>query len=121
MSPAAVPLSSFAASASTIAPMLGVNSRVRNAASAVTTASSFDNGETVNLHSTVRGTWVPWGEPASRVWASNVAKVRTGVKAGHVMFELAERTGDEIARADPSGHLTWAGLAVKINAAAHAI
>jgi acyl-CoA synthetase (AMP-forming)/AMP-acid ligase II len=37
------------------------------------------------------------------------------------MFELAERTGDEIALADPSGHLTWAELAVKINAAAHAL
>ncbi len=37
------------------------------------------------------------------------------------MFELAERKGDEIALADPSGHLTWAEAAVKVNAAAHAL
>ena len=37
------------------------------------------------------------------------------------MFELAERTGDEIALTDPSGQLSWAEAAVKINAAAHAL
>ena len=37
------------------------------------------------------------------------------------MFELAERKGDEIALTDPSGHLTWAEVAVKVNAAAHAL
>jgi long-chain acyl-CoA synthetase len=37
------------------------------------------------------------------------------------MFELAERRGDEIALTDPTGHLTWAEAAVKINAAALAL
>jgi long-chain acyl-CoA synthetase len=37
---------------------------------------------------------------------------------GFAMFELAERRGNEIALTDASEHLTWAEVAVKVNAAA---
>src|ERR1700735_4573976 len=40
---------------------------------------------------------------------------------GRLLFELAERKGDEIALADPSVQLTWAEVADKVNATAHAL
>ena len=40
---------------------------------------------------------------------------------GYALYELAERTADEVALTDPNGTLTWSEVALRINAVAHAL